>query len=191
MKPWLRYAICGLAGLALGVGGAVWQVRAGAWGSSVRIGPWTTGTDYGTAGASAYTRAVVALRGLLALPAREARYYNAALDDDGRALDGRCRYRVTGGELGGAWWSPTLYDRDGYLVANRPGTYSVGSAAIAPAQRGAWEVAVAPVPQPGRWLPTGGIERFDLTLRVYLPADGGRGNLPRARLPRIQRLDCA
>ena len=191
MKPWLRYAICGLAGLALGVGGAVWQVRAGAWGSSVRIGPWTTGTDYGTGGASAYTRAVVALRGLLALPAREARYYNAALDDDGRALDGRCRYRVTGGELGGAWWSLTLYDRDGYLVANRPGTYSVGSAAIAPAQRGAWEVAIAPVPQPGRWLPTGGIERFDLTLRVYLPADGGRGNLPRARLPRIRRLDCA
>lgn len=191
MKPWLRYAICGLAGVALGIGGALWQVRAGAWGSSVRIGAWTTGTDYGTAEASSYTRAVVALRGLLALPAREARYYNAAVDDDGRPLDGRCRYRVTGGEGGGAWWSLTLYDRDGYLVANRPETYSVGSAAIAPAERGAWEVAIAPVPQPGRWLPTGGIERFELTLRVYLPADGGRGNLPRARLPRIQRLDCA
>lgn len=191
MKPWLRYAICGLAGVALGIGGALWQVRAGAWGSSMRIGAWTTGTDYGTAEASAYTRAVVALRGLLALPAREARYYNAAVDDDGRPLDGRCRYRVTGSEGGGAWWSLTLYDRDGYLVANRPGTYSVGSAAIPPAERRAWDVAIAPVPQPGRWLPTGGIERFELTLRVYLPADGGRGNLPRARLPRIRRLDCA
>lgn len=191
MKPWLRYAICGLAGVALGIGGALWQVRAGAWGSSVRIGAWTTGTDYGSAEASAYTRAVVALRGLLALPAREARYYNAARDDDGRPLDGRCRYRVSGGEGGGAWWSLTLYDRDGYLVANRAGTYSVGSAAIAPAERGAWDVAIAPVPQPGRWLPTGGIERFELTLRIYLPADGGRGNLPRERLPRVRRLDCA
>jgi len=191
VKPWLRYAICGLAGVALGIGGALWQVRAGAWGSSVRIGAWTTGTDYGSAEASAYTRAVVALRGLLALPAREARYYNAARDDDGRPLDGRCRYRVSGGEGGGAWWSLTLYDRDGYLVANRAGTYSVGSAAIAPAERGAWDVAIAPVPQPGRWLPTGGIERFELTLRIYLPADGGRGNLPRERLPRVRRLDCA
>lgn len=191
MRPWLRYLICGVAGVAAGVGGAVWHVRAGAMGGRDAIGPWTTGRDYGTAGAGGYTRATVALRGLLALPAREARYYNAALDDDGRPLVGRCRYRVTGGEAGGAWWSLTLYDREGYLVANLPGTYSVGSAAIPSAGRGAWEVAIAPVPQPGRWLPTGGIDRFELTLRVYLPADGGRGNLPRERLPRIQRLDCA
>jgi hypothetical protein len=190
MRPWLRFTICGLAGLAVGAGGAAWKVRAGAWGSSVRIGSWTTGTDYGTTRASAYTRAVVALRGLLALPAREARYYNAGVDDDGRPLDGRCRYRVTGGEAGGAWWSLTLYDKDGYLVANPPGIYSVGSAAIPAAERDAWTIAIAPGPQPGRWLPTGGIERFELTLRVYLQADGGRGNLPRERLPRIARIGC-
>ena len=190
MRPWLRYAICGLAGLAAGAGGAVWRISAGAWGSSVRIGPWTTGTDYGTAEASAYTRAVVALRGLLALPAREARYYNAALDDAGRPLDGRCSYRVTGGEPGGSWWSLTLYDREGYLVANRPQIYSVGSAAIPEAERGAWTILIAPSPQPGRWLPSGGLDRFELTLRVYLPADGGAGNLPPERLPRIERTGC-
>ena len=190
MRPWARYALCGLGGLALGVGGAVMSVRAGAFGAGAAIGPWTTGTDYGTAGASAYTRAVVALRGLLALPAREARYYNAAVDDAGRPLDGRCRYAVRGSAPGGAWWSLTLYDHDGYLVANPAGVYSVESAAVPPAERSAWTVAVAPGRQGGHWLPSGGIDRFELTLRVYLPADGGHGNLPRAALPRIERLGC-
>jgi hypothetical protein len=190
MKPLLRYLACGALGLALGTGAAIYSVRAGAFGSSARIGPWTTGGDIGTAAASAYTRATVARHGLLALPAREARYYSAAKDDAGRPLDGRCRYRIKGGDAGGAWFSLTLYDPAGYLVANEAGVYSAGSAGMSPAERRAWTVTAAPVRQPGRWLPTGGLERFNLTLRVYLPADGGRGNLPRERLPRIERLGC-
>src|SRR3954463_8616944 len=106
MRPWLRYGVCGLAGLGIGCAAAVATVRAGAWGSNVSIGPWTTGTDYGTASASPYTRAVVALRGLLALPAREARYYNASVDDSGRPPDGRCPYAVSGGAPDGARGGP-------------------------------------------------------------------------------------
>jgi len=190
MRPWLRYVLCGVAGIGFGGGAAILSVRAAAFGSRDTIGPWTTGTDYGTAQAGAYTRAVVALRGLLALPAREARYYNAAVDDQGQALDGRCRYRVRGGEGNGAWWSLTLYDAEGYLVANPPGVYSIAGAALPPAERAAWTALVAPGPQPGHWLPTGGLDRFNLTLRVYLPADGGRSNLPRAALPSIERIGC-
>jgi hypothetical protein len=190
MKPFLRYLLCGALGLILGAGAALYSVRAGAFGSSAKIGPWTTGGDIGTTRASAYTRATVALHGLLALPAREARYYSADKDDDGRPLDGRCRYRIAGGDAGGAWFSLTLYDPDGYLVANKAGIYSAGSAAMSPAERGAWTILAAPQPQPGRWLPTAGLERFNLTLRVYLPADGGRANLSRERLPRIDKLGC-
>eukprot|EP01035_Chromulina_nebulosa_P005376 gene5376-biopygen4528 len=65
MKPSLRYLTCALVGIVVGSGLAGWSVRAGALGSGVSIGPWVTGTDFGTAEASAKTRAVVALRGLL------------------------------------------------------------------------------------------------------------------------------
>jgi hypothetical protein len=191
VKAWARYLICAAAGIAAGAGAAVYSVRAGALGSSVRIGPWTTGTDFGAARAGAYTRAVVALRGLLALPAREARYYTAEQDDTGRPLDGHCRYRLSGGDAGGAWWSLTLYDREGYLAANPAGIWSVGSAAMAPGERQSWTIVAAPDRQPGRWLPTGGLDRFELTLRVYLPADGGGGNPPREKLPHIERIGCA
>ena len=189
MKPWARYLICGLVGVLAGAGGAVWSVRAGALGAQTRIGAWTTGTDFGTAEASARTRAVVALRGLLALPAREARYYNAAVDDAGRPLDGRCRYTVMGGDVRGAWWSLTLYDPQGYLVANAANMYSVESAAVP--DRNRWSVTVAPDRQPGLWLPTSGKDRFELTLRAYLPQDGGRGNLTATELPHIVRQGCA
>jgi hypothetical protein len=191
MRSWARYLLCAVAGIAAGSGAAIWAVRAGGFGNQAQIGPWRTGSDFGSKQAGAFTRALVARNGLLALPAREARYYTAAEDDAGKPLDGRCRYRISGGEAGGAWWSLTLYGADNYLVPNPAKIWSVGSAALAPAERGAWTILAAPDRQPGHWLPTGGVDRFDLTLRVYLPADGGGSNLPRERLPRIARQSCA
>jgi len=182
--------ICGVLGLVIGAAGAVMSVRAGALGANEAIGPWATGKDFGTERASAYTRAVVALYGLLALPASEARYYTAMTDDSGAALDGACRYRVSGGLLPTQWWSVTLYDRAGYLVPNPPGIYSIGSVALPDAEQSAWTIHVAPQPQPGHWLPTGGKGPFALTLRTYLPVDAGRTNLTPQQVPHIVKEGC-
>jgi hypothetical protein len=215
MRTALRYLLTSVIGLAVGVGAAVQSVRAGALGSNVQIGPWSTGLDFGTVEASAKTRAVVALRGLLALPAKEARYYTAAVDDAGQPLDGRCRYRVAGGVIPGRWWSLTLYDREGYLVKNGANRFSVQSSDVARYTPGVaaddqseraramraifaaeqrWAIQVSPTPPPASaqasWLPTGGIERFELTLRIYLPADEGRSNPPRAMMPSITKEGC-
>lgn len=189
MKAWARYLVFGAVGVIAGVGVATWAVRAGAMSSGKPIGAWTTGIDYGSAEQSALTRAVVARRGLLALPAREARYYNASVDDAGRPLEGRCRYRVTGGALPARWWSLTLYDPDGYLAGAGP--WSIGSAALPTAERERWTIILASTPQPAHWLPTAGLERFELTLRTYLPAGGGRTNPARDQLPSIRREACA
>lgn len=189
-RTWLRYALCGVFGLALGGATAIASIRAGALGGNERIGAWTTGRDFGSEAQSGHGRAVVALRGLLALPASEARYYTAAVDDAGDPLQGECRYTVHGGSVPGRWWSVTLYDADGYLVANPAGRYSVGSAAIPGLEQSDWTVTIAPDAQPGHWLPSGGEGRIQLTFRVYLPGDGGKGNLPAAALPSIAKRDC-
>lgn len=191
MRAWARYLVTGLAGTLLGTALAAYSVKAGVLGAAQRAGPWTTGSDFGSARADAYTRAVVALRGLLALPAGEARYYNAAVDDTGRPLDGRCRYLVRGGELSARWWSLTLYDPAGYLVPNRADIYSFGSMALSPGEARRWTVMVAPAPMPAHWIPTGRVARFELTLRTYLPTGAGQTGLPRARLPSITRVACA
>ena len=187
MNTWLRYVTCGVLGIALGAGAAIRQVGTGTLGTAA-TGPWRTGSDFGTARADNYTRAVVALHGLLALPAREARYYTAATDSAGDPLDGTCRYRVGGGAMPARWWSLTLYDTAGYLVANQAGRFSVSSAAIADPAR--WSIAVAPAEQAAPWLPTGRAARFELTLRTYLPAGDGHASLTAAQLPAIVREGC-
>ncbi len=186
---WARYAVTALAGLAIGVGAAAVAVKSRSLGSDAAIGPWTTGTDFGSVDANALTRAVVAVKGLLALPASEARYYTASVDDAGRALDGRCSYRVTGGASAARWWSLTLYGADDFLVPNAANIFSVASTAVS--DPNAWTITVSPTRAPGHWLPTGGAVTFDLTLRNYLPSDGGRGNPPRDVLPKIARTGCA
>ncbi|OYY66387.1 DUF1214 domain-containing protein [Sphingomonas sp. 28-62-11] len=191
MKNWARLLIGGVAGVLIGSGAAIWTVRAGSLGAQNAIGPWYTGRDFGSEAASGYTRAVVALRGLLALPASEVRYYTAATDDAGQPLTGNCTYTLTGGALPAKWWSVTLYDRAGYLVPNPAEIYSVGSASLSPAEAARWAVTIAPTKQPGRWLPTGNPAPFELTMRAYLPADRGKGDFTRAQLPQIKRERCA
>ena len=191
MKSWMRYSLMAAVGLICGAGFAVHTVRAGALGSGQAIGPWQTGTDFGTAEAGARTRAIVALNGLLALPAREARYYTASEDSAGHSLDGRCSYKVTGGPLPGRWWSLTLYDDAGYLAPNSAGIYSVEGAELKPSERSRWTIEVSPQHQAGHWLPTGGLAQVALTLRTYLPPNEGRTNPAQGTLPLITKEHCA
>ena len=191
MKAWLRYAICGVVGIGLGSAAAVQTIRGATLGASSKIGQWVTGTDFGVKSASAMTRAVIALRGLLALPAHEARYYTTATDDAGRPLEGRCRYRVTGGAIPAKWWSVALYDREGYLVPNAANRYSIGSFSLPASEQGSWAFTIARDRQVGHWLPSGGIAKFELSVRAYLPLDGGQGNLTAGQLPHVVREDCA
>lgn len=189
MKPWVRIVIGVVGGIALGGAAAFQGIRAGASAATTMAGPWSTWSALGSADGSMRTRAVVAVRGLLALPSSEARYYTADVDDAGRPLEGRCRYRVTGGTMATAWWTLTLYDTKSYLAGRGP--YSVASGALPAAEQRAWTIRVSPDRQAGLWLPTAGLSRFDLTLRTYVPANGGTAGLSREELPRIVRESCA
>lgn len=190
-RPWLPYLLFVIVGLVAGFAYAVYSVRTGEVGNGERIGSWETARDFGTAGQSARTRAVIAQRGLMALPASEARYYTARVDDGGRPLTANCTYRLTGGRLAAQFWTVTLYDDAGYLVANPANIFSVGSMNLSPAEQGRWTILASPNRQPGYWLPTGaGTGPVQITLRAYLPADGGKGNFTAAELPSVRREAC-
>ncbi len=183
-----RYALTIVLGLAAGASLAVYRVRGGLSAGQITNGPWATAKTYGTTDASALVRAQVALSGLLALPAKEAMYFTARTDSAGRPLDGKCSYTLRGGALDARWWSLTLYQGEGWLVPNSANRWSVGSAAV-PAN--SWTITVAPNPAPGQWLPTGGIAKFDLTLRAYHPRGGLFDSPATARLPTIERGACS
>lgn len=190
MKAVVKWAGLVLLGIVLGSGLAVWQVRSSGLGNDVRVGPWSTGRDVGTADADMKTRAIIALRGLLALPAREARYFNAVTDSAGAPLSGKCRYAVRGGTIAARWWSVTLYDKGGWLIPNASNRYSIGSARIPAADADHWTVWIAPDEQPGLWIPTGTDGPFELTLRTYRPRGDMARDPARITLPTITREAC-
>ncbi len=190
MKSWHRYAICITLGLIGGAAYAVHQVRGGMSDGMISNGSWTTGKSFGTTDATTLTRAKVALSGLLALPAKEAMYFTAKVDSDGKSLDGDCTYLVSGGKLEGRWWSVTLYEGEGWLVKNVANRWSIPAHAAVQNESGQWSFIVSPTEQPSAWLPTGGVKAFDLTLRLYHPSAATIADPAKASLPTIKRQGC-
>ena len=192
MKRWHRYAL-GLA-LGLATGGALaWHATGtGFRQGSVHNGVWSTSLGYGTKSGDALTRAAVARRGLLALPQTETVYWAASTDSQGAPLDGSCTYRLSGGAIDSRWWSVTLYDAEGYLVANKANIWSFSSASLGKGDRPDWRVTISPdAPNGSHWLPSVRGKPFELTLRMYNPGAAFRANMAGAPLPVLVKEACA
>jgi hypothetical protein len=195
MKVWLRYTMCIALGLAGGGALAISQVRGDYSKQQVQNGPWNANTNQGTKQASALTRAMVAVNGIYALPAKEAMYYIAHTDSNGAPLNGKCTYTVRGDEMDARWWSITLYQGAGWLVKNAANRWSINGGALPMMESNPpkWQFTIgpkAPLDDP-QYLPTGGVPSFDLTLRTY-HAKGALLNDPaRAVLPTITKEVCA
>lgn len=183
---------CALA-IALGLFSAYAAVRAGFAGGEVSNGPWRTSFVTGSVDADLYTRARVAVGGLLALAPSETVYFTTERDAEGYALVTRCDYRITGLELPARWWSVTLYGEDQFLVPNDAGRFSFSQTTLAREPGGPFEIAVSSAPQPGNWLPSGrpgASGAFSLTLRLYNPEPPVYERPERIALPRIERGAC-
>ena len=89
-----------------------------------------------------------------------------------RLLDGRCDVVLAGVTPAARFWTLTLYNADGELVANSINRYGFTSQEIVRHADGSFEIVVAPRANPGNWLPTGGVERYVLVLRLYDTAVG-------------------
>ncbi|MFM7377918.1 MAG: DUF1214 domain-containing protein [Erythrobacter sp.] len=195
MKRAGAYLFAIVAGLALGVGSALWL--AGLWPArgtmafgNVDVGGWRTDFATGSEAADPYTRARVARHGLLALAKTEAVYFTRASDDAGAPLKEACTYKISGGAMPAGWWSVTLYDGQSMLPANTDGALSIDAER---AGGGAWSAVIAPArPQGGEvWISSKGAGTFDLTLRLYMP-DAALLTDPNTVLkpPRIERIAC-
>ena len=191
MKSWHRYTIALIGGLAIGFCAAWWLTGGGLTSGAIVNGPWTTSLGFGTKATDPVTRAAVARAGLLALPATETVYWSAKTDAAGAPLDGNCRYRLSGKPLDARWWSVTIYDAKGYLVANPANIWSVNGANVALDAKGEWRVTIAPdKPADGAWLPGTKGQPFHLTLRMYNPGQAFRADPAKAVLPQIVREGC-
>jgi len=205
------FIVAALVGL-----GATWlsltgDLRFGA----LTIGSWTAYPRIGTPDADPYARASIVRTGLLPIGLGDGVSFIARHDDAGRPLDGRCTIAVSGMTPAARFWTLTLYNAGGGLVANSLGRYgftsqevlrhadgrfTIAVSGMTPAARfwtltlynaggglvanslgrygftsqevlrhadGRFTIAIAPRASAGNWLPTGGVERYQLALRLY------------------------
>jgi hypothetical protein len=85
----------------------------------------------------------------------------------------------------------TLYDPEGLLVANSMRRHGFTSQEIVRKADGNFDIAIAPRARPGNWLPTGGVERYQLVLRLYdTPVGMATRSGREAPMPAISRRAC-
>jgi len=177
---------------ALGLGATWLALTRGIAFGGVTIGAWTAWPKNGTTDIDPYARAIVAQTGRLPIGAGDGVAFFARTDDQGRLFDGRCNVRISGITPPARFWTLTLYDRDGRLVANSLTRYGFTSQEIVRRSDGSFEITIAPRARPGNWLPTGGVEGYVLVLRLYDTPVGVAARTGReAPMPAIVQEGCS
>jgi len=156
----------------VGLGATYLTLNRGAAFGGLTIGSWTAFPKTGTTDADPYARATIARTGQLPMALADGVMFTADSDDNGRLLDGRCDVVLSGITPAARFWTITLYTPGGDLVANSVNRYGFTSQEIVRSADGSFEIVVAPRARPGNWLPTGGVERYTLILRLYDTAVG-------------------
>ena len=156
-----------LVAAALGLGATWFTLTHGVAFGSLKIGAWTAWPKTGSQDIDPYARAAIARSGELPIGMGDGVSFYARTDDAGHNLDGRCMFAISGMTPAARYWTLTLYDAQGRLVANAIHRHGFTSEEIIRDNDGQFLISAAPLARPGNWLPTGGIEQFVLILRLY------------------------
>src|SRR6202007_1470158 len=176
---------------AVGLGTTWMTTTRGTELGTLTIGAGTARPRTGTADIDPYSRATITRNGELPTGTGDGVAFTARADDRKRLLDGRCDVVVSGITPPARFWTLTLYDNRGRLVANSLQRYGLTSQEIIRGADGSFEVRVASRSRAGNWLPTGGIERYTLVLRLYDTPVGVATRTQRdAPMPSITTVGC-
>jgi hypothetical protein len=157
----------------------------------VEIGAWKAWPRSGGRDIDPYMRAYLARGVHLPLGAGEGLELIAERDEQGWALDGRCRYALTGSTPTTRGWTLSVTDADGRAFRLPLDRSGFTDAEIVRDEIGALRIAAASWPQAGNWLPLPTSGRFQFRLRLYdTPIATQAGETRPESLPRIERIDC-
>ena len=172
--------------------GATWMTATrGVNVGTVTIGAWTARPRTGTSEIDPYARAAIARSGELPVGTGDGVAFSATTDDQRRPLDGRCDVVVSGVTPAARFWTLTLYDPKGQLVANGMSRYGFTSQEIVRGSDGAFELRIASRARAGNWLPTGGLDRYMLVFRLFDTPVGVATRTQRdAPMPAIATVGC-
>jgi len=167
MRLLLESLFCFILAAAIGLGSTWYALSRGVSLGALNIGAWAAQPRSGTADIDPYARAAVERSGELPIGIGDGVTFIARTDDSGRRLDGRCVALIKGITPQARFFTITLYDPRGGLVANVLKRSGFTSEELIRRNDGSFEISVGPRARPGNWLPTGGVEKYVLLLRLY------------------------
>jgi hypothetical protein len=180
-----------LIAAAVGLGATWLAMTHGVAFGSLTIGAWTAWPKSGSVDIDPYARANIARTGELPTGMGDGVAFYARGDDGKNSFDGRCTFTISGMTPAARYWTITLYDPEGKLVANSIDRHSFTSDEIVRGGDGSFAVTVAPLARPGNWLPTGGVNKFVLVLRLYdTPIGVSTGTTKEGPMPAVLRKGC-
>lgn len=175
----------------IGLGATWFALTRGTAFGAVTLGSWQAWPKSGTVDIDPYSRALVARTGRLPIGSGDGVAFFARTDDKRRPFDGRCEVTLSGSTPAARFWTLTLYDPEGRLIGNAAGRYGFTSQEIVRRADGTFDIVVAPRARAGNWLPTSGVERYVLVLRLYDTAVGAATRTVReAPMPAIETRAC-
>ncbi len=192
MRLLLGSFITFLIAAAVGLGATWLTLTRGVAFGSLNIGAWTAWPKSGSVDIDPYARANIARTGELPTGMGDGVAFYASSDDARNSFDGRCTFTVSGMTPVARYWTITLYNPEGKLVANSIDRHSFTSDEIVRDSDGGFAITVAPLARPGNWLPTGGADKFVLVLRLYdTPIGVSTGTTKEGPMPAIVRKGCS
>jgi hypothetical protein len=181
-----------LIAAAIGLGATWLTLTRGVAFGALTIGAWTAWPKSGSVDIDPYARAIIARSGELPTGVGDGVAFYAHTDDAGDNFDGRCTFTISGLTPAARYWTLTLYDPEGRLVANTIDRHGFTSEEIVRDADGRFAITAAALARPGNWLPTGGIEKFVLVWRLYdTPIGVATRTAKEGPMPAIVRKGCS
>src|SRR5260370_15546944 len=109
---------------------------------------------------------MVARSGELPIGSGDGITFYARANDDARPLDGRCDLALSGTTPQARFWTLTLYDPEGKLVANSVQRNGFTSQEIIRSANGIFDIMIGPRARPGNCLLTCCGDHYGLAMRV-------------------------
>lgn len=181
-----------LLAATIGLGATWFTLTRGVAFGSLTIGAWTAWPKNGSQDIDPYAHASIARDGELPIGIGDGVSFFARADDERHPFDGRCTFTLSGMTPPARYWTVTLYNLQGGLVANAIHRHGFTSEEIVRNTNGRFTITVAPQARPGNWLPTGGIERFVLVWRLYdTPIGVATTTMQEGPMPAVERKGCS
>ena len=191
MKKHLYFILLSLLGLLLGVVLASRAIQAAGQNKNLllRNAEWGYFASMDLA-QNDLQRAFIGRIGLFALQDREAIYFIANQDNEGKPLEAKNQYLIEGQAFDAAYWSITLYGEDHFLVPNQEKRFSYNQVNVQynDSLKGQYRIQLGGAKTMENHLPMRGDQQVNLLLRLYQPSPKVYMNRESIALPTIKRL---